>query len=82
MKDVECDGKGVRKTHTDVSVMHVKKHESWGVRKENVHYEKSYNRSSRSLLLCGDKPCVCGSLKHSRTTHIRCVLNKQCDDVS
>ena len=45
MKDVECDGKGVRKTHTNVSVMHVKKHESWGVRKENIHYEKSDDRS-------------------------------------
>ena len=37
--------------------------------KYTLHYKLEYNR-----------PCVCGSLTHVRTTHVDCLLNKRYED--
>ena len=68
-----------------MNVIHVNNNRSWGVRKENVCY-KTYeyicerNINTTCIMLSYSKPCVCGSLTHSRTTHIDCVLNKKYSD--
>ena len=53
-----------------------------GVRKENVIYMPSEsNKKYTSNMLEYNIPCVCGSLTHSRFTHVDCLLNIQYDDV-
>ena len=52
-----------------------------GVRKnENdmtLHYTHNKNQNQ---ILWVNKPCVCGSVHHSKTTHSDCILNVQYDD--
>lgn len=74
--------KGVRKSYTGISVVYyVEKNESRGVRNnENIYYE-ILKKKKNDISVYGGRSCVCGSLKHLRTTHVDCVLNKQYDDV-
>lgn len=75
-------GRGVRKNkHYDY--VYVKKNKGgWGVKKhENITYKIESHQKNTSSFLYFSKPCVCGSLKHGRTTHVECVLNKKYSDV-
>ena len=52
------------------------------IKKENVIYMPSEsNKKYTSNMLEYNIPCVCGSLTHSKFTHVDCLLNTQYDDV-
>ena len=48
-----------------------------GVRKNNIVL---YYRVKQNNMLHNSKPCVCGSLLHSRPNHRDCLLNSQYND--
>ena len=76
---------GVRLENNDVNVIYIRKGEkrSIGVRKDNVIYrtliEYQEDPFCRNMLY-RSRPCLCGSLYHSRTTHSECLLNDQYND--
>ena len=68
---------GVRTdTIPKVRVVYRKSIRNKGVRRHDVMYSYPYiSKEPKNI-----KPCLCGSLYHSRTTHISCLLNKRYDD--
>ena len=53
-----------------------------GVRKNenDVTLHHTHNKNQNQISLWVNKPCICGSTYHSKTTHSDCILNVQYDD--
>ena len=78
------DPKGVRLDHHDkknnIRYIYSTGAKCLGVRTEKMIYYLVKKRiNSYGLEYC-NKPCVCGSLRHARTTHLDCMLNNRYDD--
>ena len=77
--------KGVRINHEDnistnrVYIDSCKKRVPKGVMNERIQYY--YRSIGKIITLLYNKPCVCGSLQHSRTTHPDCLVNDKYNDV-
>ena len=73
--------RGVRKDKYCNNTIYVKYKKSRGVRIDGVVY-KVFGKPKHTLhCLHYSRPCICGSLKHARTTHIDCQLNPRYLDV-
>ena len=53
-----------------------------GVRNDNVIYSIPEQTTTHTLqdMLHYSRPCICGSLLHSKRTHVNCLLNPRYDD--
>jgi len=89
----ESHPKGVRKSQYDYDTKHSvnsccyidhrTQKKPLGVRQDNMtHYilKKNDIRFCNHMLKYVSKPCLCGSLNHSSTTHTECLLNPKYDD--
>ena len=70
--------KGVRKSNNKSKIIYLtNKVGGRGVRNDHVIYSVPEQDTKHTLhhMLHYTKPCVCGSLRHVRTTHVDCLLN-------
>ena len=82
-KQAGTGSKGVRKTNKYKVIYLTNKPGGRGVRNDRVIYSLPEQETKHTLhhMLHYHKPCVCGSLRHVRTTHVSCLLNPRYDDV-
>ena len=75
--------KGVRKSNKSKIIYLTNRVGGRGVRNDHVIYSVPEQDTKHTLhhMLHYTKPCVCGSLRHVRTTHVDCLLNPRYYDV-
>lgn len=77
-------GKGVRRDENTLRIHYLtsEKHSGRGVFDEDMIYKYiNTNKNTYVNMLFVNRPCVCGSLNHTRTNHMNCLLNPRYNDV-